>query len=1031
MKVTEKELVKALEKEFPDHIIFAEQHNHDSHAINYAIYQHAKAEGLSSVQWLTSRGFIWKETGYVEPDMAGKDVAVPAGEITPFLLSDFILKRYPLIGEYHLSNQEDALLYQAARETVKKVLVGEQKNSIGDSTVLVVETVNLLKHWSPDLTDEGISGSLWNYIFLQYGFKSENSDIAAKRLYSFFRRAVTVVLKRYNKFFAPEGTQRYYTSLLMHALAPKQSMDSLYTILFDFYAKNLDFQYVPEDISYKAFTRGMRARWDSRVAKDDNLQLRADVVFSGLQTLFKERPGFMAVFCDGIVRKMDAILRGEENTVLDLKNNYADALLYDWYLKKSSAERVHAKGAKRKRKTEFVATSSSSIYAKYLLSDENVCVTVPQIRLSTVVENRPVIRLFQGEECIYHAELSVIGNDLCLTTQKAIIPLRNTDFDFCGSPALRVVIDYADENLYDSKEKLYREYIVLDESGNERMTNEGMVYLFAPEETDVAVPEDSEDIYLLPHPGQLYRINLDTVPTVAVGGHEIFTSKSTVSHFRYYTSIRKVPNAHVIKQGLYVDIYPAAMNIFLALPDDINEKALQITIDNSHYRLSEFEKESGKLKLPSFNDGECHRIRILDISSGRIRLEYNYIVLQDFHFSFSEPVLFSDDNGKANVEVHLFGKQMNFPLQLESGTEHMIIPVAGETWQLDIEAPLVRCSFMGKDAATSPDMIWHDDISNSDFVRLSAPDGWTGQLMLGGTAIPEVSNGCFELGNKLHALSKEQPDSELWISLQNQDGSHINKRITSIIFLPTFIGSPVEVNDNKQLLWHPERNYVGARGSLFNIEVVSPKGRIFTYSASDTNVSLTDEDFLFDGEFTYTVFLKKKSLFSNDGDKMIYSGSFCVGDPLAWAYSGKQIILSDALYWDFAADTLKTLHMRQGSGILTRLRYQGICPVAGEETPAPCYTGRLMFEDSNGVYHLFHIGEEDGFETINPVTVWIVNDHLLILHCATDDSVYIDKLTGLIVNRSPETYMTKMEQRRRLDTSDYFDYVIGKKRYDV
>lgn len=90
-----------------------------------------------------------------------------------------------------------------------------------------------------------------------------------------------------------------------------------------------------------------------------------------------------------------------------------------------------------------------------------------------------------------------------------------------------------------------------------------------------------------------------------------------------------------------------------------------------------------------------------------------------------------------------------------------------------------------------------------------------------------------------------------------------------------------------------------------------------------------------------------------------------------------------------------------------------------------------MFEDSNGVYHLFHIGEEDGFETINPVTVWIVNDHLLILHCATDDSVYIDKLTGLIVNRSPETYMTKMEQRRRLDTPDYFDYVIGKKRYDV
>lgn len=1026
MRITEKELIKALENDFPNRVIFAEQHNHGSPLLNYEIYKHAKVEGLSSVQWLISRGFLWKETGYIEPDMVFGDVPALAEDISAFQLADYILKKYPLAGEYHLSNKEDALLYQSAQETVKKVLLGDTHPSIGESTILVVETINLLKHWSPDLTDEGISGSLWNYIFLQYGFKSENSDVAAKRLYLFFRRAVKEVFERYNKFFAPEGTQRYYTSLLLHALAPKQSIEALYTILFDFYVKNLDFQYVPDDISYKAFTKGMRARWDSRVAKDDKLQLRSDFVFSGLQTLFKERPGYMAVFCDGIVRKMDAILRGEESTVLDLQTNYADIILYDWYLKKSNTERAHAQGVRRRRRTEFVATSSTSIYAKYILSSEKVCVTVPQIRLSTVVNNRPVIYIFQDDKCIYRSEMSVIGNDLCLTTQKVIIPLPETDFDFSKALLLRVMIDYDNETLYNSEKRLYRDYIVFDDADNERMVDKGTVYLFAPDEMEITVPDDAEDIYLYPHPGQLLRINLDEASTVAVGGREIFTSAATVTQFRHYASIRKVSNAHVVKQGLYVDIYPSAVDLFFIVPDGINEKALQIIIDNTQYRLSEFEEDAGKLKVASCNDGECHRIRIFDLSTGRIRHEYSYIVLSGFQFEFTEPVLFSDDNGKAYAEIRLFDKREQYPLQVEPGTDHMIIPVLGEAWQIDIEVPLVRCIFMGRDAFTAPEMVWHEDISAGEFVRLSPPDGWTSQLMLGGQAIPEVSSGCFELGNKLHALSKEQPDSELWISLQDQSGHHLKKRITSIMFRPTFIAAPIEVSD-RQLFWRPAHNYIGALESQFRIEVINQNGQIFAYSASTDDIPVTDEGFLFYDEYTYNVFLKKKSIFSAGSDELIYTGSFCVGDPLAWAYRGKQIVLNDALIWDFDTDDMKTLHMRQGSGVLTRLRYQGICPVSGEETPAPCYTGRLMYVDRDGRYHLFHIGEEDGFETINPVTVWIVNEHLLIMNCATGDAVYVDKKMGLIINRSPETYMTKREQQLRLDTPDYFDYTVVRK----
>ena len=216
------------------------------------------------------------------------------------------------------------------------MLIDGGRPSVKEDAVLVLETINLLKGWSSELADEETSGSLWNYIFLQYGFNPENSEAAANRLYNYFRGAIKGTLAHYKRFFAPEGTQRYYTSLLLHALAPKQSIESLYSILFDFYVKNLDFQYVTEDISYKVFTKGMRARWDSRIAKNDELQLRADAIFSGLQTLFKERPGYMAVLCDSIVKKMDAILRNENTDLIDPDRNYWDTILDEWYQRKSS-----------------------------------------------------------------------------------------------------------------------------------------------------------------------------------------------------------------------------------------------------------------------------------------------------------------------------------------------------------------------------------------------------------------------------------------------------------------------------------------------------------------------------------------------------------------------------------------------------------------------------------------------------------------------------------------------------------------------
>lgn len=117
--------------------------------------------------------------------------------------------------------------------------------------------------------------------------------------------------------------------------------------------------------------------------------------------------------------------------------------------------------------------------------------------------------------------------------------------------------------------------------------------------------------------------------------------------------------------------------------------------------------------------------------------------------------------------------------------------------------------------------------------------------------------------------------------------------------------------------------------------------------------------------------------------------------------------------------------MAPGCGVIRDLVYQGESVASGESVGAPAYTGTMYFMDHAGNYRPFNANPSSkGYELVNPVNLWIVNEHLLILHCVTDDTVYIDNRYSTIVNRSPSVTMSKQEQRARLMTPDYFSYTV-------
>ena len=172
-------------------------------------------------------------------------------------------------------------------------------------------------------------------------------------------------------------------------------------------------------------------------------------------------------------------------------------------------------------------------------------------------------------------------------------------------------------------------------------------------------------------------------------------------------------------------------------------------------------------------------------------------------------------------------------------------------------------------------------------------------------------------------------------------------------------------------------------------------------------------------------------MFSAGTSTTLFDGTFFVGDPNEFIFIDKEIAIRDALCWDFDADALKTVPMKDGCGILSDFIYQGCSSASGESVPTPCYQATMCFEDQFGRRRPFNRKVSDDFELVNPVSIWIINNHLLILHCATDDTVYIDTKFSTIVNRNPNKTMSKIEQQQRLETPDYFEYEVREEVKDV
>ena len=1009
-------VISALEKYYPDRVIFREEYNLKNlgAAVHHGVFRLAKEAGTTPPQWLEKHGFQWRETGFVEADMQQSDREIVHGDAVE--LSNSILRKYPLIGQYEPSEEEFDLLFTSATDCVRKICKAGSTLTRREELVLTVATVELLKKRNTDDGDESQDETFWNYIYQQYGFNPENSESAQQRVYSSFRKAIRGTLELYHRFLAPSNTMRYYTSMLLHAITPRSSIESLFEILFDFYVRNLDFQYVSEDTSFKMLVKGMQARWTSGNAE---VQLKSTAVMSGLKTLFLERPGYMAVLCDGLIEKIDRLLRGE---TIEIHDRW-DGLLLDWYQRKSSTERSRLQGQRREHRTEFVATTKERIFLQYRIENGKVGLSVPQIRLTSTGESRPVLTLRQGGRKICRVVLSATGTDLCLTTRKKFIPLEDTDLDFSEDLNIQAEIEYENEILYTSSEKLHRTVICFDPAGNERAVRSGIATLFAADSQEFFF-SDETGVTMENHAGQLYRVNLGIVGAVTANGMEVFADEEQANKPRLHPSVRPVQGIELCSEGKHYRIFSKAFSIHVHIPEKENPLRYQLVLDEQRIAVPETENPREYTVTLPLSSGTAHTLRLFDLVQSISAIEASYIILPGFSWK-TEKQWYLETENEVRLNLSMGEKTVLLTAFREAESNTGSAQDGSGAYSFEIEIPTVSCKIGEKSAFLMPNWLWYEEIGKETFLQLSLPNGWQGQAMLGESAIPQNTEQSFEIGNYLYSGARFGKSAELWLSLTGDGKKSEHLFLSDLCFEPAFSEPPLELTE-EQVMWLPESKYFGGRDPRFRVKI---SGCEDSFSLGLERKDLLSTDSLKNGKYHYQVYLQRGSIFSRGQEKMFYESDFVIGGENYTRFEGVELVLKNAIYWEIQTEELVTKEAEHGAGILTDLEYVGDSVPSGESLALPKYQAIMCFETYDGRRIPFCADEDSSrYELINPVSVWIVNERNMILQNPDEAGLDFDIGAARLISKRRDLTMTRAMQEKRIKTPDYYGYEMRKSR---
>lgn len=944
-------------------------------------------------------------------------------------ISSIIWDNSPLLGELIMGAEEINELLSAGMHIFKKIMSNPHAMLTRMEQQLLIHSCVVL---TQEQERETSDGKLWDYILERLGYDKTKNHYSWQSIYKSLADQIEEGFQSRKKVFS-DGGHKYYNSLRLHALAPSWTLENLINILYHFYEKNLEYQYIESDNSYHIFVDQIAKRWSGTNQCEKELKLRSDHIAASFRTLFVYRPQYMAAICDALTFRINEILKGERDLFND--NNRWDVAVIQWYQKKTEKERQKMEQATKRAYRERVVIHADEIHPSYYLEGEKLFVQLPRIRLPEITE-RPIVRLYQGDREIASQRLSVFGDELCLTTREhsfCISDLQNINWEL--PLHFSISLQCAGLLLYDSKHELYRDYLLFLDSGKETKkihSNVTRQYFFTNDSMNIEIYDEAENDFSFGSIGQLYELCPSTLKKLYFNGIDLLYSG--YHDITWYFSETPVKDVVVLNGERTYFIFKKTPILHVDVKRQDYLKNYFVRINGETRSLYEYRKKSltAYIVFPE-QTIQHHYVEICNFSTGHVVCSFDYCIIPEFVHEFL-PIILPAKKMRATLILKHNGYLQEVGIDVGKEQNDVVL-----SWnyglKLKIAIPRLRIHCGERNLFEVPSKIWYEEFSETPFLYLSCPNTVSVTMFLNGNVVPQKKK-VFDIGGALRRLKEQKIASQrLEILVRSKSEVIMEMFIADVLFSPEMSGSPI-IQDGREIRWNPKNVYCGYSSAQFCVVLENDvDDEPWEYNV-DLEPQILEQNFpCKEGTYLYRVILYgKETVFGGEVDRLLYSGKIKITIPDEERFHNKNIRLTSVTYGTKRCWTTETVKISRGNAQLTDIEYiEHSIPLDGElpayQEPCATFEAYLQFKHSDGRWIDFNYNEDNlHYYLINPVKFWIAfkggrNQSILIqgkdgkrllIYCRHNG-----KGNATIVNRILDNV-----EKEHLKRADRFTYVI-------
>lgn len=899
----------------------------------------------------------------------------------------------PLLGNKILSEKRKENLYTITKKYIdQKLREPRIEFPLRAKMQIALAVITYAKEW-----DSGDESGFWKYITTQFGYRDGTNQL--RDILCNCVREATVKNRRW--FISSEKRYQYKSTIVVHALTTKKSWMLMYDFLFDFYKTNMKWTYIEDDPIIERMVMALRNKLNTGdEVDDDRVEISAKVYSfqEGICKLIIYRTGYATKLIHHMLRRIDGIINHTETPA----QLYVDVLCDQWFESKLKRAREDRKYESSVSVVRSVAIDYTRIRPAYILQNEtDVIILFPDIRLKKTEFEKVELLVYTGDVNVDVRSLSYYGNELGKTLHGFHVDVNKCLQRGDGTLHIRIVLSCDDEEIYDSGDTLYREYLCFSNTKECDACEKGSYSFFTSERNAFEFIGGEVSDIDAGSQWKSYFVRLGEKFVVKYDDRIIALDRSDGSSD---SGIRVIPPASdtgtvFTKKGHKYRIVAKEAGVLLILGDQEEMRKYAVSMNAKRLGLGGIVPETSggsfvyTIPLQTAEDQTCD-FQIVDLEKDRVISRFAVRVIPGFSVKFNRDFYFSSEDFE---EAHVTVESLHGSKRYEMNSNDEMVSFPYDDGSVEIKIPMVYVRNHEGQKWNRGYTAWIKQIKQDEKIYITMPEGCSCNMKLGTVDITEETKECFDYGNAVLAYSREL-DSK-WVDLVltiSKDRAIQKYNIGRISLTEQFAGEVRFDYHDSTLFWNKGMGFIGNPNGQFKLRIEAAEGfKEYPLNLNDEVIIGTSE--LAVNEYRYSIVKESENIFLGD-ETILDEGTLFIGDKNELRFNQHVIAITNITFEE--GGDLRSVDIR--NTYIDRIEYKGIQFVDSEERECPVYSGVMFFMGQSMRHHVFSSEDkisEKGFQLykINPVKIVFINDHTLSITNEDGDGIYyyrcFDKLS--------------------------------------